>query len=233
MKVVTCITATRGRHKCIERVVDMMTKQNYQGKFYHLIYNNHPQELTLDPNLDPEKFILVNNSIDKVTGKEYTNLGAIYRDAITYVPEDTDIINFMDDDDMYSLNHISEGVAGYERGGKLGYKPKKSYYKGPHGAITLVENTMEPSIFVNFGHVKQYGFSEETTAQHLLWVNGLVYNNQISVDPDGPSTLTYDWSQEIPTFKTSGNPMNPHNFQNYTNYSNDNGDLIISAKTAR
>ena len=77
-------------------------------------------------------------------------------------------------------------------------------------------------------HVKKHGFSLETTAQHLKWVNPLVYENQIFVDSNGKPTYICDWSQEIPTFKTSGNPSNPENFNNYADWSKDIGDGIIT-----
>ncbi len=225
-KKVCLLTATKNRHKCIERIVRFVLNQT-SNDYVHLIYNNSSIPLRLSKELPEDKFILVNNHISLRTGEPYKNLGEIYTDAITFVPEGVNVINFMDDDDIYFPDHVEEGIKGLIRGEKLAYKPQKSYYRYLHEG-GLVENTMEPSIFVDFEHVKKYGFSEETTAQHHQWLNPLVNSHQIYVDPDGKPTFLYDWSQEISTYKTSGDPSNPENFHNYELRSNDVGDGIIT-----
>lgn len=222
---VCLITATKNRHKQIERLVRFALNQTHDN-FIHLIYNNSKESLTLDESLD-DRFVLVNNPNDLETGEGYKNLGAIYRDALTYVPEDVEVINFMDDDDVFLPDHIEQGLKGLEKGGKKAYKPQKSYYKGASKSL-LVENVLEPSVFVYANHVRQHGFSLETTAQHLQWLNPLVYDQEIFVDPEGKPTYICDWSHDIPTYKTSGDPHNPQNFNNYDNWSQDKGDGIIT-----
>lgn len=226
MKVCT-ITATRGRHRHLERVVRFMLNQDYDGEMIHLIYNNHPEELRLNGNLSSDKFLLINNHLNLKTLKPYNNLGDIYNDIMRFVPEDVEVINFMDDDDIYLPNHTSEGIRGLRRGGKKAYKPKFSYYAHLK-RVTLANNNLEPSIFVMVDHIREYGFSSETTAQHLKWLDPLVINGEIFEDPEGKPTYICDWSQEIPTFKTSGAPQNPNNYNNYINSSLDNGDKIIT-----
>lgn len=174
-----------------------------------------------------DKFLLVNNNINLRTGEKYNNLGDIYTDILKYIPSDIEVINFMDDDDIFLPNHVEEGVKGLERGGLVAYKPSHSYFKQISG-ISLEQNTLEPSIFVRSSHIREHGFSSETTAQHLQWVNPLVYNKQIFVDSEGIPTYICDWSQQIPTYKTSGDPHNPNNFNNYSRWSQDKGDRIIS-----
>jgi hypothetical protein len=223
---VCLITATKNRHKQLERVVKFALDQT-SDDWVHLIFNNALTSQRLNSNLDPSKFILINKHLCTKDKKPYTNLGDIYQDILPFIPEDCDVLNFMDDDDVFLTNHVEEGIKGLQRGGLLAYKPKKSWYK--HGkSISLVENTLEPSIFVMKDHVLKYGFSPETTAQHLQWVNPLVYEKQIFVDPQGPPTYICDWSQEIGTFKTSGDPHNPSNFDNYSAHSVDKGDGIIT-----
>lgn len=233
---VCLITATKDRHKQLERVVKFALDQTYDN-WVHLIYNNSPTPQRLNSKLPKDKFILINNNLSLKTHKPYTNLGEIYNDILTFIPEDVQVINFMDDDDIFLKNHVEEGVKGLERGqcadcafpeDILAYKPEKSWYKHMKQKAVLVTNTMEPSIFVMKDHVMKYGFSPETTAQHLQWVNPLVYEKKIFVDPEGPATYICDWSQEIGTFKTSGDPNNPNNFNNYTNWSKDSGDGVIT-----
>lgn len=175
--------------------------------------------------------ILVNQCIDTKTRERYKTLGAIYNDALKYVPEDTDVIVHWDDDDIFLPNHISEGVKGLEKAieaGKKAYKPAKSWYRHPNG-IELMSNTLEPSIFVLADHLKKYKYGLSTTDQHLTWVDPLVYSNEILVDEGGVPTLIYNWGDVgIPTFKTSGNATHPQNFQNYRNFSQDHGDRILT-----
>lgn len=224
--IVCLLTATKNRHRHLERLVRFSLDQTNQN-FVHLIFNNAREPLRLNSNLDPAKYIVINSPVNAKTHQSYKTLGEIYNDAIKFIPEQCDVVNFMDDDDVFLENHVDEGIKGMEKWGKKAYKPAKSYYK--HGnQISLVSNTMEPSIFVKTSHIKEYGFSLETTAQHLNWINPLVGENQIAVDVDGPPTYICDWSQEIPTFKTSGNPNNPSNFRNYEEWSKDKGDGIIT-----
>ena len=224
---VCLITATKNRHKQLERVVRFVLDQTYDN-YVHLIYNNAPQEQRLNMNLPANKFILINNHVNLKERRAYRTLGEIYNDAIRFIPNDVDIVNFMDDDDIFLPNHIEEGVKGYLKGGKKAYKPQKSYYKQVGNRFTLVENTLEPSIFVDANHIRQYGFGDESVAQHHKWLNPLIYEKQIFIDPEGVPTYICDWSQEIPTFKTSGNPHHPENFNNYASYSQDYGDGIIT-----
>lgn len=223
---VCLITATKNRHRQLERVVKFALDQTYDN-WVHLIYNNSPTPLKLSSDLSKDKFILINNHLNLKTGRPYENLGDIYTDILTCIPNDIDIINFMDDDDIFLQNHVEEGVKGLIKGNLDAYKPKKSWYRYLKQK-SLAENTLEPSIFVKTDHVKKYGFSSETTAQHLQWVNPLVYEKRIFVDPDGLPTYVCDWSQEISTFKTSGDPNNPNNFNNYSANSLDVGDSIIT-----
>ncbi len=224
---VCLITATKDRHKQLERVVRFALDQTSQD-WTHLIFNNSPVPQRLNENLPSDKFVLINNHLSYATKKPYTTLGEIYNDAITHIPEDCDVINFMDDDDIFLQNHVEEGLKGLERGRRLAYKPQKSWYKHLREKPVLVENNLEPSIFVKKEHIQLYKFSPETTAQHLHWLNPLINKEQIYVDPDGPPTYICDWSQEIGTFKTSGDPNNPNNFNNYANWSKDYGDCIIT-----
>lgn len=229
---VCAITATKNRHRSMERSLGLFLNQTYKN-CVQLIFNNSCTEQSLDESVPKDRVILINQCVDSVTNQPYTNLGAIYNDAIKHIPSDCDVVCFWDDDDIFLVDHIANGVSGYLRAreqGKLAYKPKKSYFKS--GNITqLAENTLEPSIFVHKDHVLQYGFSNTTSDQHLAWVNGLVYNNKILVDPNGEPTLIYNWGDDLPAFKTSGNAGNPDNFKNYENFSQDIGDQVITPYT--
>lgn len=229
---VVAISATCGRNWLMKRCLSFFLNQDYTGHSTLLIYNNSeiPYELELENKDWTKSIILINYHISLETGEKYKNLGEIYRDAIQFVPDDIDIISMLDDDDVYLPNHISEGVKGYLKAkeqGKIAYKPAKSYYRDANGT-QLTSNTLEPSIFVEAQHIKKYGFSDTTTEQHLQWVNPLIKEEKILVDPEGVPTLIYDWSHPMPTFKTSGDCHNPNNFNNYRQHSQQFGDGILS-----
>lgn len=224
MNRVCAITATKGRDKCLERCVKMFLDQTYTNSV-QLIYNNSCNAQRLNTNLPEDRFILINNCFDLQTGEKYTSLGAIYRDILTYIPEDIDVVCFFDDDDLYLPNHIEEGVKGLEKGGKAGYKPKNSYFKNGN-IVSLMNNVFEPSIFLKKEALLRHGFHETTSDQHMKWVNGLLSEDQIYMDVQGKPTFVYTWNNNV--FKTSGNPNNPTNFSNYEKHCQDIGDGIIS-----
>lgn len=233
---VLSITATCGRHMLMERSLGFFLQQDYKDQHTLLIYNNSkiaqllPKDLQLPEN---KHIILINQYIDSSTNTPYTSLGAIYNDILSYIPEDIDVVTHSDDDDIFLPNHISEGVAGLKKHQKLGYKPKYSFYRSSEG-ISLTENTLEPSIFVDVTHLKTWKYSSTTTEQHLQWVNPLRNENKLAVDPSGISTLCYNWGDiGIRCFKTSGDYHNPDNFDNYRTNSIDHGDGTITPWTLK
>lgn len=235
---ITCIAATCGRHLLMERSLRFFLNQRYENvdSATLLIFNNSvvPQKLTdtqeFRDELGATKFVkLVNQSKDTTTGQGYKTLGGIYNDALKHVDEDTEIIIHWDDDDIFLPDHISEGIKGFRKAkgmGKMAYKPAKSWFRHANG-VDLMENVLEPSIFTDAFVIREYGYSLETTAQHLQWVNPLIRMNAILSDPEGKPTLIYNWGDNIPTFKTSGNPNEPRNFRNYRDFSQDHGNQIF------
>jgi len=224
MKVLA-ITATCGRHTCLERSVRFFLDQDYSD-CVQLIYQNSKVEQRLNSNLG-KNIILVNQAHRTQDRRDYTCLGEIYNDIIKFIPADVEVVTFWDDDDLFLPNHIREGVEGLVRGGKTAYKPMKSFYK-EKGRVALVTNVLEPSMFIKVDHIKKYGFSNTTSDQHMSWVRPLIETNDIFVDTEGVPTYVCDWSQEISTFKTSGDPNNKNNFVNYHKSSADHGDGIIT-----
>jgi hypothetical protein len=227
---VIAICATSGRHTLLERSVRMFLEQDYEGLHKLLIFNNSkvPQILHLPGELPLHKRVILINSCEK----NYQNLGEIYNDTLEFM--NTDLVTFWDDDDLFLKNHISEGAKGYikatlrsERPYRA-YKPEKSYYRSING-IELVANTLEPSIFTETDVIRACGFKKTTSDQHMSWVSYLQLTNTLFTDPEGVPTLIYNWGdRDIPTWKTSGDPLNPNNFSNYRRFSQDNGDGIVT-----
>lgn len=224
---VCCVTCTAGRLKCLERNVRMFLEQNIPDAV-QLIYQNSSVPLQLDPSIPKDRVILVNNHLDLVTDRKYETLGAIYRDALTFVPKDVEVINHFDDDDFFLPQHISEGIKGLKESGKTAYKAKFSIFLTRGNPPELKENVMEPSIFVKKEHIERYGYGLETSAQHLTWVDPLARDKELFSNPEGIPTLAYNWNgMGEQVFKTSGDPNNPDNFKNYHNYSQDYGAGVL------
>lgn len=186
-----------------------------------VIFNNAKEALSLDSTIrENSRIQLINYS-----GTPFNNVGEIFQRAMDFV--NTELVTFWDDDDIFLPNHLEQGVAGYDRGrGYLAYKPKFSYYKDSNG-ITLAENTLEPSIFVQTGLVKVYGFHSTNATYHHKWLNILEEADKLFIDPNGIPTLIYDWSGQIPVHKISGNDV-PGNYVQHAEQSQDHGDGIIT-----
>lgn len=231
--IVGCITAFCGRINHVKKVIRCYLNQDYQGKSYLLLYNNSPVSFELDFFHIPEEkaIILVNRHTDIETGKDYTNTGAIFRDALSYIPEHCKIITHMDSDDIFLPNHLSNGVRGmtlaYHQN-KLGYKPDKSYFIYSDDKLVRVGNNMEPSIFIDAKFLRDRNYALEVDPYHQRWLNWLVENKKLLVEEgDYNSTFIYNWEREHGTHKLSGGGNTQENFTNHRRHSIDFGDRIL------
>lgn len=219
MEKVTLITCYIGRSKYIKRILASFLAQDYEGHIELILYHNgygHHQ-LSKDILLPPNRTIkMINNHLDYKTNKEYTNTGAIFRDALIHATGE--IINFFDSDDLFLPNHTSEGVLGYKRAralNKEAYKPKYSYHVYLD-KWSLEENNMEPSIFVRQAYLAITGFGPVSSSYHQQWLSPLQNNQIILVEPKGTPTFLYDWHKGHNTFKISGaGDDSEKNFKNH------------------
>lgn len=233
---VIAICATKGRHFHLERTLGFFLNQDCSLHHSLIIYNNSDVKQELDvntiKNLPFNKSVyLVNSSQNLIKKTPYSSLGEIYNDILLLKPfftEDSIICHF-DDDDIYLPNHISEGVKGLLTGNKKAYKPKKSYYLSYESNVpVLVENVLEPSIFVKYKHLAEYGYGNENVSLHHQWLQPLIDSNEIFVDENGTPTFIYDWSGKIPIWKTSGDSDIIGTFKKYESFSKEHGDKIIT-----
>jgi hypothetical protein len=215
---ITALMATCGRHYFCERSVGMFLAQTYENKHLLILQNSE-----ISQNLDKDY-----SNITLINKYGYTSLSEIYNDMLNYIPLDTDVVCFFDDDDIYHINHLSEGNKGLLRGGKKAYKPNRSYFQNG-SEILETGNTLEPSWFIDASIIKSQKFKTNSNHHHKNWIDWCIENNQLFDDPLGPKTMAYTWGNlEKPVFKTSGNENNPENFSNYRKFSTDHGDGIIT-----
>lgn len=195
--MILLLTCTYNRHTALERLVRFYLDQDYPSDSMLFIYNNSPVPQTLDKIECPvhKKISLVNNHLDLETGKEYNNVGAIHRDALHTASKEKlpYMVTFFEDDNYYLPDHISKGVGGMKRAYEQkmrAYKPKYSYFKnGDH--ISLAQNIMEPSIFVNYDFLLQHGFYPTSVNFHHKWIEQLKRQGEYFIDPTGKPTLIY------------------------------------------
>lgn len=234
--MLTLLCAFHGRHQKVERIIRCFINQDYTGEIELLLYNNSsvPQMLDYDqitPLLSDNKNIrLINNHIDLQTKESYTNVGDIFRDALTFVDKDTTVVNHFDSDDIFLPNHAYEGMfwMNFWEDYKA-YKPYYSYYLYGKDKIELSHNTMEPSIFVDYQYLKEKGYLRENASYNQGWELPLKAENKIVVDKDGKPTFIYDWSEGHGTHKISGLGDTTDNFTAHREYEQDFGDGILSA----
>lgn len=228
---VCLVTCFYGRAEKVERILRFFIDQTYQGPLHLLLYNNSPYEHILGDFVLPENktVMLVNNFNDIETGKEYTNTGDIFRDALTFVPPDTDVVSFFDSDDCFLPTHTSEGVKGMEKAMSLerpclAYKPFYSFFLSANG-VELAHNTLEPSIFVKFNYIQAVGFNKTSASYHQKWELDLKYKHLIFIDPNGEPTLIYNWEKGHNTYKISGSGDDGEdNLKKHREYETDFGD---------
>lgn len=248
--MITLITCFHGRHRCVERIIRCFLNQDYNGELTLLLYNNSrtPQQLDYIELPENKHIILVNNNIDKVTGVEYTNVGDIFRDAITYVPEGTKLINWFDSDDIFLPNHVSEAARIYfdiedlrifgeydstaepmsEERMFRAYKPYYSYYFHDDNQIDLSHNNMEPSIFIDFNWVKEHGFLSTNSSYHNGWLTPLKEQKKIYDPKEGVPTFLYCWQNNNGNHKISGLGDREDNFKIHRETESDHGDGVLS-----
>lgn len=234
--IVACICAFCGRHHLVEKVMRCFINQDYEGKHYLILYNNSPVSMELNIPILPQNkvIVLINRNEDVETGKAYTSTGAIFRDALSYVPDEVKVITHMDSDDIYLPNHISEGVKGMKKAysqGKLAYKPQFSFFIGGD-KWTLESNTMEPSIFIDAKFLRNTGYFMVSSSYNQKWQWALWDDRKILIDGQGIPTFIYNWEKDHGTHKISGKPDSEENFKEHRKWSCDYGDLILTPAPA-
>lgn len=223
-----------GRAEKVERIIRFFLDQEYTGNHVLLLYNNasYPQTLANIQLPNNKQIILINNHINLLTKQPYTNVGDIFRDALTFAPYNTDVATHADSDDIFLPNHTSEGVKGMIRAHHLlkkAYKPSHSYFL--YGKeCQLARNNLEPSIFIQFDYLKKAGYNPTSATYNQGWLDKLRNEDLLLDDPGGPPTFLYDWQEGHNTFKISGSGDDgEENFKAHRKFECDGfGDGVLS-----
>ena len=215
---------TYGRFKCVERAMNCFLAQTYPNKEL-IIYNTdiespYQKELfyvALEI-IDIEKYNIkvINNNIDKLTNQEYTNVGAIRRDALMFA--DGDYVITYDDDDIFLPHFMQQAIDRMNETKLPSFKPAMSFfYSG--GNLRLVQNTLEASIVASIEKVREYGYLLETGKEGLGWYTKMRDKRELDEnDKRYLPSYCFNWNDgdimEAP-HKQSGDIDNPENFNNH------------------
>ena len=112
---VSCVMCTYRRLKYAERALNFFLDQDYEGKAELIIYNTD-MEYPVSMIDRPDNVIIVNNGIDQITDLEYTNIGAIRRDALAHASGDCHV-TFDDDDCSHPVHRYHSQSRSRSRAG--------------------------------------------------------------------------------------------------------------------
>ena len=220
MKKVSFVCTSFRRSYCVRRIIAQFNAQTYQNK--ELIIFNTDTEYPMSLAAPQSNIIVVNNSIDYITGLPYKNRGEICRDAVTHATGDYFML--ADDDDIYLPYHLQQAVDGIETNGKDAWKPQKSFYANQF-EIKLVQNTLEASVIVKMERIREIGFRSDMTGyEGLSWYTKLRDERQLDEhNTEYVPSYCFNWSDpaDVAGHKQSGDIDNPDNFENHKQASGD------------
>lgn len=215
---------TYGRFNCVERAMNCFLAQTYPNK--ELIIYNTDIESQYQKELfyvaleivDIEKYNIkvINNNIDKLTNQEYTNVGAIRRDALMFA--DGDYVVTWDDDDIFLPHFMQQAIDRMNETKLPSFKPAMSFFYSGNN-LRLVQNTLEASIVASIDKVREYGYLLETGKEGLAWYTKMRDNKELDEhDNIYVPSYCFNWNDgdimEAP-HKQSGDIDNSENFNNH------------------
>lgn len=220
MKKVSFVCTTYRRFYCVRRILSQFNAQTYENKELIILNTDieHPYRMKNQPN----NVIIINNNIDYIQNKPYTNRGDILRDAIEHATGDYFML--ADDDDIYLPWHIQQAVDGIEDIGTDAWKPKKSLFRIPE-KLELVQNTLEASVIVKMNRIREIGFRNDLTGyEGLSWYIKLRDEGHLNeINDNYIPSYCFNWSDpsHLAGHKQSGDINNPDNFENHKKASKD------------
>jgi len=233
MKKVSAVCCTYRRYKCVEKVINFFISQDYDNKELIVFNTDEKNPYIQTDELTELGVKFINCSTDYVTKLEYTNVGAIRRDALTHATGDYYIC--WDDDDVYLPYFMRQGIDMMQKSLLPTFKPAKSFfYSGD--SLRLVQNTLEASVISDINKIREHGFLLETGSEGLGWYTKLRDSKELDENcKEYLPHYCFNWNDGFEmdaTHKQSGDIDNPNNFSNHKECSNDicTGSISIYSK---
>ena len=220
--LVSCVMTTYGRFNFVERSITLWLLQDYPNKEL-IILNTAATPLYLDKELRSENIKVINNIYKRNTTEEFTNVGQIRKDAISYANGEFYIC--WDDDDLYLPWHISQGMKVIKDNNLVAWMPQQSIWTNDGGkTYEYATNAMEASCIVHMNEIQKYGFKDGNGDEHLTWRLGLRNEGKLSenysVTPF--ESYVYVWGEE--GHKQSSTINKEDNFEYHKSVTTDFGD---------
>lgn len=231
--MISAVMCTYGRFKCVERALNCFISQTYSDKKEIIIYNTDIENPYKSYMSDIPRTVIgdignntsirfINNNTDYITGKPYTNVGAIRRDALTHARGN--YVVTWDDDDIFLPFFLEQAMDRMKETNLPSFKPAFSFFADKRG-IHLVQNTMEASVVADINLVRKYGYLLETGSEGLGWYTKMRDTKKLDEnDPYYIPSYCFNWSdgeEMSAAHKQSGDINNPNNFSNHKNASKD------------
>jgi hypothetical protein len=224
---VTAIMCTYGRFSCVERAVNCFLSQTYPNKVLFIYNTDIESPYILSDELKKHRIWVVNNNMDYKTKMDYTNVGAIRRDALTWAYYEHGYVVTWDDDDIFLPHFMQQAVERMQHTGLPSFKPEKSFFYSGNN-LRLVRNTLEASVVASMKKVLEYGYLLETGKEGLGWYTKMRDNKELNEhDTYYVPSYCFNWNdgQEMKApHKQSGDIDNPENFINHKKNSLDRVD---------
>ena len=216
---VTAVMCTYGRFTCVERAMNCFLAQTYPNKRL-IIYNTDTNSRYEIQDWFSEKRILVwNNNTDYLTKENYTNVGAIRRDALDLVSDGLGgYVVTWDDDDVFLPWFMEQAIDRIRETNLPSFKPEMSFfYSGDN--LRLVMNTLEASVVAKYEKVREYGYLLETGKEGLGWYTKMRDKRELNEhDKYYVPSYCFNWNDGYEMnapHKQSGDIDNPDNFNNH------------------
>lgn len=218
--MISFVCTTYRRFECVKRIIAQYYAQSYYRKELIILNTDieHPYSLDFkDANIK-----IINQNIDFLSGKPYTNRGQICRDAVMYATGDYFML--ADDDDIYLPWHFQQAIEEIFVTGKDAWKPEYSFFALPD-KLEVVKNTLEASVIVKMNRIREIGFrTDETGYEGLSWYTKL--RDEGHIDENNKNyvpSYCFNWGdpQEMAGHKQSGAIGSPNNFENHKEASKD------------
>lgn len=220
MPLVSAVMCTYRRFHCVECSMNYFLNQDFKDAEL-IIYNtdtDYPLQLGNSLRQIDRRVRIINNGTDFVTGKLYTNIGAIRRDSLQFA--NGRFYNCWDDDDIFLPYHLSQLIEGIQRTNRKAFKPSHSFFRNWDKSIQIVQNVMEASLLVEKSEVD---FNLQSGTEHLSWYTRLRDQGQLNENEENTvPAYCFDWQRNPDAeHKQSGAIDNPNNFENHKEYSKD------------
>jgi hypothetical protein len=157
--------------------------------------------------------------MDYLTKENYTNVGAIRRDALDLVSDGLGgYVVTWDDDDVFLPWFMEQAIDRIRETNLPSFKPEMSFfYSGDN--LRLVRNTLEASVVAKYEKVREYGYLLETGKEGLGWYTKMRDKRELNEhDKYYLPSYCFNWNDGYEMnapHKQSGDIDNPDNFNNH------------------